>query len=362
MIYNLLLPHINNWNIANLFHYITFRSGLALLMSMVISLYIGPRVIKLMRKLQSQGQPIKEYLTWHQDKSGTPTMGGFMILASTMISTLLLVDLRNIYIWILIFLLISFGIIGFIDDYAKVLKKHNTGITAKQKIILQLFIASIGSYLICKYSTHEHYSNLSMPFLKHYIFDLGPFLYTIFAVLVIVGSSNAVNLTDGLDGLVIVPIILTTLSFGIISYLVGNHFYSQYLQIIHVPGVGEISIFCASLVGSGLGFLWFNAKPAEIFMGDIGSLALGSVIGAISIIVKHEIVLAIIGGLFVIEALSVIIQVSYFKISKGKRVFKMAPLHHHFEQLGWPESKVVIRFWIIAVVFALIGLASLKLR
>ncbi|MFY9590078.1 phospho-N-acetylmuramoyl-pentapeptide-transferase [Rickettsia endosymbiont of Halotydeus destructor] len=361
MLYNLLLPYIHNSHIANLFHYITFRSGLAILISLTICFLTGPRLIRFLHVLQKYGQPIRlDGPKSHQMKAGTPTMGGIMIILSSCLTTLLLADITNKYIWISLFGFISFGIIGFLDDYAKITKNNHKGIKGKSKLLLQMFI----SLIIClslQYTDHPGGNQLAIPFFKNLLINLGYF-YIPFAIFVIVGASNAVNLTDGLDGLATVPIALTASSFALISYLAGNHIYANYLQIIYIPNSGELTIFCASLVGASLGFLWFNAQPAEIFMGDTGSLSLGGVLGTVSIITKHELALGIIGGLFVVETISVILQVYYFKTTKGKRIFKMAPLHHHFEKNGWAESKVVIRFWIIAVIFALIGLSSLKLR
>jgi phospho-N-acetylmuramoyl-pentapeptide-transferase len=361
MLYNLLLPYVHKLHIANLFHYITFRSGLAILISLVISLVIAPIFIRYFRILQKHGQPIRsDGPETHLKKAGTPTMGGVMIIISVVMSTLLLADLRNKYIWITLFVFVSFGILGFLDDYLKVTKNNHKGVSGKKKLLYQ-FVVSLTACILLQNFTCASSSYLNFPFFKNLFIDLGIF-YIPFAVFVIIGSSNAVNLTDGLDGLAIVPIVIATGTFGIITYLAGNSFYANYLQITYVPEVAELTILCASIVGGGLGFLWFNAQPAEIFMGDTGSLSLGGVLGIVSIVTKHEIVLGIVGGLFVIEALSVIIQVYYFKATGGKRFFRMAPLHHHFEKIGWSESKVVIRFWIVAVIFALIGLASLKLR
>ncbi|WP_341789386.1 phospho-N-acetylmuramoyl-pentapeptide-transferase [Rickettsia endosymbiont of Polydrusus tereticollis] len=361
MLYNLLLPYVHNSHIANLFHYITFRSSLAILISLIFCFLIGPRLIRFLHTLQKHGQPIRsDGPESHQMKAGTPTMGGIMIILSVCFSTLLLADLTNKYIWLSIFGFISFGIVGFIDDYAKITKNNHKGIKSKNKFLLQILI----SLIICislQYTGNPGDNQLAIPFFKNLLLNLGYF-YIPFAMFVIVGASNAVNLTDGLDGLATVPIALTAGSFALISYLAGNHIYANYLQIMYIPNSGELTIFCASIAGASLGFLWFNAQPAEVFMGDTGSLSLGGVLGVISVITKHELVLGIIGGLFVIETISVILQVYYFKTTNGKRIFKMAPLHHHFEKNGWAESKVVIRFWIIAVIFALIGLSSLKLR
>ena len=362
MLYNILVPFAHKFHIANLFTYISFRSGLAILVSTALSLYIGPKLIRYLRGMQKNGQPIRDDgPASHFSKAGTPTMGGLMILGSTTLTTLLLANLSNPYIWIVLFVLVSFGILGFIDDYKKVSKNNYRGVSGRMKLVIQFVISALAFIAILYFSRPEFVTQLAFPFFKNLFWDLGYF-YIPFAMVVIIGSSNAVNLTDGLDGLAIGSIAIAVASFGLISYLVGNSIYANYLQIIHVPHVGELTVLCAAIIGSSLGFLWYNAQPAEIFMGDTGSLSLGGVIGTISVITKHELVLCIIGGVFVIETLSVIIQVFYFKRTGGKRIFLMAPLHHHFEKKGWPESKVVIRFWILAIVFALIGLSSLKLR
>lgn len=362
MFYNIFAPYAHQFHLANIFTYISVRSGLAVVVSMLICFALGPKVIAYLTKMQKNGQPIRsDGPESHFDKAGTPTMGGVMILFSIFITTLLFADLRNHYIWICLFVLGSFGLLGFIDDYKKVSKNDYKGISGKAKLLIQ-FLVSLIVFLAIKNTVSPEYATLlSFPFFKNLFLDLGYF-YIPFTMIVIIGSSNAVNLTDGLDGLAAGTITVAIASFGIITYLVGNSIYSQYLQIIHVPMAGELTVLCAAIAGSALGFLWYNAEPAEIFMGDTGSLSLGGVIGAIAVIVKHEITLCIIGGVFVIETLSVMIQVLYFKKTGGKRVFLMAPLHHHFEKKGWQESKVVIRFWILAIIFALIGLSSLKLR
>lgn len=360
MIYNLLLPYIHKSHVANLLHYITFRSGLAILVSLVVSFFITPFLIPRLRLLQRYGQPIRDDGPQsHRSKAGTPTMGGIVIISAVLISTLLLADLSNLYVWIALYVIVSFGLIGLIDDYSKVTKNNSKGISGTSKMCLQICISLIACLILQKIPSNTNM--LTIPFFKNLMWDLGLF-YIPFSMFVIVGSSNAVNLTDGLDGLAIVPIGIAAASFGLISYLVGNNFYANYLQLLYVAEAGELSILCGAVLGASLGFLWFNAQPAEIFMGDTGSLSLGACLGILSVITKHEITLSIIGGLFVLETLSVIVQVYYFKISGGKRIFKMAPLHHHFEKQGWTESKVVVRFWLIAIVFALIGLSSLKLR
>lgn len=362
MLYNMLLPYIHDMHIANLFHYLTFRSMLAALISATWVFAFGPFIISGLRKMQKFGQPIREDgPESHSLKAGTPTMGGIMILGSVLTSTFLLADLESVYVWTALFVMCSFGILGFMDDYLKVTKNNHYGLRGKLKLLVQFLVSVIACYMVQAEAHETHITHVALPFFKHILLDIGYF-YLPFAAFVVVGSSNAVNLTDGLDGLAIVLIGIVAVSFGIICYLAGNISYANYLQIIYVPNVSELAIICSSIAGAGLGFLWFNSQPAEVFMGDTGSLSLGGVLGIVSVVTKHELVLAIIGGVFVIETLSVILQVYYFKFTGGKRIFRMAPLHHHFEQLGWSESKVVIRFWILGIIFAIIGLASLKLR
>ncbi|MBN8511882.1 MAG: phospho-N-acetylmuramoyl-pentapeptide-transferase [Rickettsiales bacterium] len=361
MLFNLLAPSAHSSHLANLFTYITFRSVLAIVLSLVITWVIGPKIIRYLRTIQKHGQPIRDDGPQsHFSKAGTPTMGGLMIIGATFFTTVLLANLANPYVWIVLFVLISFGALGFLDDYKKVSKNNYKGISGKTKLVIQSIVSFVACLAIM-YFTPTHSTTVSFPFFKTLVIDLGYF-YLPFVMIVIIGSSNAVNLTDGLDGLAIGTIIIATSAFAIICYLVGNSIYSGYLQITHVSQVGELTVLCAAIIGSGLGFLWYNSQPAEVFMGDTGSLGLGGAIGTISVITRHELVLCIIGGIFVIETLSVIIQVAYFKRTGGKRIFLMAPIHHHFEKKGWPESKVVIRFWILAIIFALIGLSSLKLR
>ena len=330
----------------NLLSYITFRSGGAIFTALIISFIIGPRIIRWLKSKQAEGQPIRldgpesHLLT----KKGTPTMGGVMILFSVTISTLLWAKFTSPYVWIVLGVTLCNGLIGFVDDYKKLTKRSSQGLRGKQKLVLQLLIALVATYVVSGISAPEHNTHLALPFFKDTLLDLGWF-YFAFAAIVIIGSSNAVNLTDGLDGLAIVPIMIAAACFALIAYLVGNFNFAQYLQINFVKGTGEIAIFCAALIGAGLGFLWFNAPPAKVFMGDTGSLAFGASLGIIAVITKHEIVLAIICGLFVMEAVSVILQVASFKMT-GKRIFRMAPIHHHFEKLGWSEPTVVIRFWI----------------
>lgn len=362
MLYHFLYPYAHEFIAFNLFRYITFRTGGALLTSLIICFVFGPRLIRWLRSKQGEGQPIREDgPETHFKKKGTPTMGGLMILVSVILSTLLWVDLANIYTWIVLFVTAGFGLVGFADDYQKLTKRNVRGVPGKVRLAIQIAIAAAATYAAMQTAGNgPHTTSIAIPFFKDLWIPLGGF-FLAFAVFVIVGASNAVNLTDGLDGLATVPVLIVALCFGFISYLVGNAIFSNYLQIVFVPGAGELSVFCGALAGACLGFLWFNTPPAQVFMGDTGSLALGSSLGVIAVIIKHEIVLAIIGGLFVMETLSVILQVASFKMT-GKRIFKMAPLHHHFEKLGWSEPTVVIRFWIIACILALIGMSTLKLR
>ena len=361
MLYSFLTSLVDTFTFLNVFKYITFRIGLSVVTSLIIIFIIGNPLINYFAKKQITG-PIRQDgpIDHIIKKSGTPTMGGLMILIGIIISTLLWADLQNVYIWIVLFVCTSLGLLGFLDDYLKIKHKNSIGINAKIKFFWQFTISLIAIIILVYFTDHQNISNLYFPFLKNLVFDLGLFFIP-FGIFVIIGSSNAVNLTDGLDGLATVPVMLVALSFSLICYLVGNTIFSNYLQIQYIPNVGELSVFCGSIVGSCLGFLWYNAPPAKIFMGDTGSLSLGGSVASVAIIIKHEIVLAIIGGLFVLETASVIIQVVSFKLT-GKRVFKMAPIHHHFEKKGWAESTVVIRFWIISIILALIGLATLKLR
>ncbi|MCR9215355.1 MAG: phospho-N-acetylmuramoyl-pentapeptide-transferase [Proteobacteria bacterium] len=362
MLYNFLFPLASDFAIFNLFRYLTFRTGGAIMTALIISFILGPSIIRWLKSKQHRGQPIRDDGPQQHiiAKQGTPTMGGFLILIALAIGTLLWADLTNTYVWIVLLVTLGFGAIGFADDYLKVSRHNTQGVPGKLKLVLEIIIAGIAGYWIMVASTPDLASVLTIPFLKNALIELGWF-YLPFAMLVTVGAGNAVNLTDGLDGLAIVPVMIAAASFGLIAYLVGNAVFSGYLQIQNVSGAGELTVFCGALIGASLGFLWFNAPPAMVFMGDTGSLAMGGALGSISLVTRHEIVLAIIGGLFVLETVSVIVQVASFKLT-GKRVFRMAPLHHHFEQKGWAEPTIVIRFWIIAVILALIGLASLKLR
>jgi phospho-N-acetylmuramoyl-pentapeptide-transferase len=361
VLYSFLISLVDQFSALNVFRYITFRTGLSVLSSMVIVFTIGGPFIKLIGEYKITG-PIRDDgpIGHIIKKTGTPTMGGLLILIGILFGTLLWADLKNPYIWILLIVVTSFGILGAIDDYTKIKRKNSNGISSGIKIIFQILLSIIAVFLLMKFGDNPHLKKLYFPFFKNFVLHLGLFFIP-FAIFIIVGSSNAVNLTDGLDGLATVPVMLVAISFILICYVVGNTVFSNYLQIPYIANVGEVSVFCGSIVGSCLGFLWYNAPPAKIFMGDTGSLSLGGSLGAISIIAKHEIVLAIVGGLFVLETASVIIQVISFKLT-GKRVFMMAPLHHHFEKKGWAESTVVIRFWIISIILALIGLATLKLR
>ncbi|NLS28967.1 Phospho-N-acetylmuramoyl-pentapeptide-transferase [Sphingomonas sp. S2M10] len=344
--------------VLNLFRYLSFRTGGAVATALLIGLLIGPRFIGWLRLRQGKGQPIRtDGPQSHLAKRGTPTMGGLMILTSLTLALLIWMDLRNAYVWACMFVTLGFGMIGFLDDYDKVRKQKTAGVSGKVRLLGEFLIAGIASAIII---FSEGNTQLYVPFLSWVHPDLGYF-YIAFAAFTIVAFGNAVNLTDGLDGLATMPVVIASMAFMLIAYLAGNKIYATYLGIPHVPGAGDLAIFCGAMIGAGLAFLWFNAPPAAVFMGDTGSLALGGAIGTIAVTTHHELVLGIIGGLFVMEALSVIIQVFFFKRT-GKRVFRMAPIHHHFEQLGWSEPTVVIRFWIIAFVLALAGLATLKLR
>jgi len=343
--------------VLNLFRYITFRAGAATATALFLGLLIGPRFIGWLRIRQGKGQPIREDGPQsHLAKRGTPTMGGLMILTCVTIAMLLWMDFANRYLWACLFITVGFGLIGFLDDYDKVTKRSHKGVSGKARLLAEFVVAGIGCWVI----TYGAGTELYIPFYRGPVVDLGPF-YILFAAFIVVGAGNAVNLTDGLDGLATMPVIIASLAFLVIAYLVGNVVFARYLGIPHVLGAGDLTVLCSAIVGAGLAFLWFNAPPAAVFMGDTGSLALGGALGAIAVATQHEIVLGIIGGLFVLEALSVIIQVFFYKRT-GRRVFKMAPIHHHFEQMGWSEPTVVIRFWIISFVLALAGLSTLKLR
>ena len=362
MLYYFLTPYIENFNFLNLFNYLTFRAGGALFTAFFISLFLGPKFIKKLKSVQKKGQPIrldgpKNHLV---NKAGTPTMGGMLILISLFTSILFWADLSSNIVWLIFSITILFGLIGALDDYSKLKNNSPEGFKASYRLIVEFLISFLFVFLFNKIVNPDLVNIVFIPFTKGFFIDLGNFYY-IFAAIVIVGSANAVNLTDGLDGLAIGPIMITTLSFAFIAYFTGNAIYSEYLKIPYVSDTGELVIICASLIGAGLGFLWFNAPPAMVFMGDTGSLSIGGTIGAIAVATKHEIILSLIGGIFVLEALSVFAQIISFKLT-GKRIFRMAPIHHHFEQKGWSEATIVIRFWIISIILALLGLASLKLR
>ncbi|MCB1417796.1 MAG: phospho-N-acetylmuramoyl-pentapeptide-transferase [Notoacmeibacter sp.] len=356
-----LVEFANEVSFLNVFRYITFRTGGALITSAVLVFLFGPAIINSLRVRQGKGQPIRaDGPQTHFKKAGTPTMGGLMILFGIIVSTLLWANLASSYVWVVLLVTIAFGIIGFYDDYLKVTKQSHLGFSGKARLGAEFLIAGIASWVIMQSGTQPFSSSLAFPFFKDWIVNLGWF-FVPFACLVVVGAGNAVNLTDGLDGLAIMPVMIAAASFGVIAYVSGNAVFADYLNIHFVPGTGELAVVLGAVIGAGLGFLWFNAPPAAIFMGDTGSLALGGLIGTVAVATKHEIVLGIIGGLFVVEALSVIIQVASFKLT-GKRVFLMAPIHHHFEKKGWTESQVVVRFWIIAFILAMVGLSTLKLR
>jgi phospho-N-acetylmuramoyl-pentapeptide-transferase len=349
-------------SVLNVFRYITFRTGGAVITALFFVFLFGQQIIDRLRLLQGKGQPIrtdgpKSHII---AKAGTPTMGGLMILSGMLVSTLLWANPTNPYVWIVLWVTLGFGLVGFYDDYLKVTKQSHEGFGGRVRLIIEASIAFLACLALVRLGHAPFSTSLVFPFLKEAVLNLGWF-FVLFAMFIIVGAGNAVNLTDGLDGLAIVPVMIASASFGMIAYLSGNTVFADYLQIHYVAGTGELAVLCGAVLGAGLGFLWFNAPPASIFMGDTGSLALGGLLGTVAVATKHEIVLAVIGGLFVLEAVSVIVQVVSYKLT-GRRVFKMAPIHHHFEQLGWTEPQIVIRFWIVSVVLALAGLSTLKLR
>jgi phospho-N-acetylmuramoyl-pentapeptide-transferase len=357
-----LYPLSDRFHAFNVLRYITFRTGGAVLTALLICFVFGPAIIAWLKAKQGDGQPIRadgpqSHLV---RKKGTPTMGGVLILASLAVSTLLWADLSNPYVWVVLAMTVGFGLIGFADDYRKLTRRSHRGVSGRLRFLIEIALAAAACVALAFIMRAPLANTLAVPFFKTVLLNLGWF-FVPFGVLVITGAANAVNLTDGLDGLAIGPAMIAAGCFALIAYLVGNAVFANYLQLHHVPHADELTVFCGAMAGASLGFLWFNAPPASVFMGDTGSLAIGAAIGTIAVITKHELVLAIIGGLFVVEAVSVIIQVGHFKMT-GRRVFRMAPLHHHFEQLGWEESKIVIRFWIIAVILAIAGLATLKLR
>ena len=362
MLTTLLRPWADEFILFNLVRYITFRSGAACITALIVCFWLGPMMIRWLRKVQKHGQPIREdgpesHLV---TKKGTPTMGGLLILLALTISTLLWADLRNGYVWAVLFVTLGYGVLGFADDYLKVSRRNSKGVPGRVKLIVQAVIGFIAAVWIVSLSRNALGTSLTFPIFKEAAIQFGWF-FPFIGMLVMMGASNAVNLTDGLDGLAIVPTIICAGVFALIAYLVGNRIFADYLQLHPVAGVGELTVFCSALIGAGMGFLWFNAPPAAVFMGDIGSLALGGALGAVAMATKHELVLVIVGGLFVVETVSVIIQVFWFKRT-GNRVFLMAPLHHHFEKKGWAEPTIVIRFWIVSMILALVGLATLKIR
>jgi phospho-N-acetylmuramoyl-pentapeptide-transferase len=362
MLYNLLFPLSDSIGIFNIFQYLTFRAGAAIVTAIIVSFVVGPVLIRTLRARQGHGQPIRtdgpeSHL---RTKQGTPTMGGFLILLGVLSGTLLWADLTNTYVWIILAVTIGFGAVGFVDDFMKLRSRSSRGFPTKIKFLIEIAIGVGAGFWIISVSEPALEHGLALPFVKTVLVDLGWFMLP-FAAFVMVGASNSVNLTDGLDGLAIVPIMIAAITFAVICYVVGNTVFSDYLQVHYVAGVGELAVFCAAMVGAGLGFLWFNAPPAMVFMGDTGSLSMGAALGAVAVMTKHELVLVIVGGLFVLETVSVIVQVASFKLT-GRRVFQMAPLHHHYEKKGYAEPTIVIRFWIVAVILALAGLATLKLR
>ena len=363
MIYNFLYPLADVFGPFNLFRYLTFRSIAAFLTALILSFLIGGSLIRWLRSKQAQGQPIREDgpASHIVSKKGTPTMGGLLILIAMSVGTLLWADLTNKYVWIVLIITMTFGAIGLWDDFLKVTKRNPKGVPGLVKLIVSVVVAGFGTYYIAQISPPALRYTLAVPFFKDVLIPLGLIPYVLLGVLVIVGTSNAVNLTDGLDGLAIGPVIMASVVFGLIAYVVGNLVYTNYLYVHHVPRAGELSVLLSALVGAGLGFLWFNAPPAMVFMGDTGSLSIGGALGGVAVVTKHEIVLAIVGGLFVLETVSVVVQVLSFKMT-GRRIFRMAPLHHHFEQKGWAEPTIVFRFWIIAAILSMVGLATLKLR
>jgi phospho-N-acetylmuramoyl-pentapeptide-transferase len=362
MLYYLFSNLADSFSAFNVFRYLSTRTGGAILTALFFIFILGPRIISLLKVKQGRGQPIRSDGPQRHilEKQGTPTMGGLMILSGVLVSTLLWADLSNLYVWGVLFVTMGFGAIGFYDDYLKVTRATVHGFSSGLRLLAEFAIAAVAVVCFMWIGDKSLASSLAIPFFKDVLIYFGPF-FVLVGMFVIVGSGNAVNITDGLDGLAIVPVMIAAASYGLIAYLVGNFVFADYLQLHFVRGTGELAVICGTLVGAGLGFLWFNAPPAMIFMGDTGSLSLGGALGAIAVAVKHEIVLMVIGGLFVLETVSVIVQVASFKLT-GKRVFAMAPLHHHFEQKGWKEPTIVIRFWIIALVLALIGLSTLKLR
>jgi phospho-N-acetylmuramoyl-pentapeptide-transferase len=360
MLYHLLYPLSKTFSVFNVFRYLTFRSAGAVITALVVSFLLGPGIIRRLRALKVGQQVRDDGPQTHLTKQGTPTMGGIMIIAAIVLSVLLWSDLTNKYVWVVLFATLTFGGIGLWDDYLKVVKKRSTGLRPREKFGLQIAVSIVIGLFLYLFSGDPGVSHLSVPFAKRMIIDLGWFMIP-FTALVVVGSSNAVNLTDGLDGLATGLVGIAAMANAVIVYVGGNRILADYLKIQYIPGSGELVVFCGALLGASLGFLWFNAHPAEVFMGDVGSLSLGGALGALAVVTKHELILIVTGGIFVVEAVSVMLQVASYKLT-GRRIFKMAPIHHHFEQIGWPESKVIIRFWIVGIILALVSLSSLKLR
>ena len=360
MLYHFLYPLRDAFSGFNVFRYITFRSAGAVLTALIVSFALGPSVIAWLRRLKVGQHVRNDGPQTHLTKQGTPTMGGVLIIAALVSSALLWSDLTNKYVWVVMFATLAFGGIGFWDDYLKVVKKRSTGLRAYQKFGLQIAASLVIGIFLYAFSGDPEATYLSVPFMKQFLLNLGWF-YIPFVAVVIVGSSNAVNLTDGLDGLAIGLVGIAATANAVIVYLGGNKIIAEYLRILYIPGSGELVIFCGAMLGASLGFLWYNTHPAEVFMGDVGSLSLGGALGTLAVVTKHELILVIVGGIFVMETVSVILQVASYKL-RGKRLFKMAPIHHHFEQIGWPESKVIVRFWIVGIILALISIGSLKLR
>jgi phospho-N-acetylmuramoyl-pentapeptide-transferase len=362
MLFNLLAPLADDFGFFNLFRFLTFRTGGAVMTAMIMSFLLGPPIIRWLRSIQRNGQPIRDDGPGSHliTKKGTPTMGGFLILISFGVSTLLWADLSNGFVWAALLVTLGFGAVGFVDDYLKVTRETHRGVPGRIKMLAEILIALVATLWIMSLMGAPLDTGLAVPFFKDVLINLG-WMFVPFAIFIMVGAGNSVNLTDGLDGLAIVPVMVAAASYALIAYLVGNAVFSNYLQIHGVPGAGELAVFAGALVGAGLGFLWFNAPPASVFMGDTGSLSMGGALGVVAVVTKHELVLGVIGGLFVLETVSVVVQVASFKLT-GRRVFRMAPLHHHYEEKGWAEPTIVIRFWIIAVILALIGLSTLKLR
>ncbi|MCS7203538.1 MAG: phospho-N-acetylmuramoyl-pentapeptide-transferase [Thermodesulfovibrio sp.] len=361
MLYEFLYSLTDYISVFNVFRYITFRTVLAILTSFFFTFLVAPYCIRWLKSISFTQHIRDDGPKTHLSKEGTPTMGGIIIIASVLLSMLLWGNLKNPYVLITVLSFISFGLIGFVDDYLKVTKRHYKGLPGRYKLLAQIFVAT-GVTLFLYFNPKDPYSTvLSIPFFKKWLIDLGVF-YIPFAIFVIVGASNAVNLTDGMDGLAVGLVGIAAVANAVLLYVSGHSVFAKYLYVLYIPGTGELTVFCGAMLGACLGFLWYNAYPAEVFMGDVGSLSLGGALGSLAVITKHEIILALVGGIFVVEALSVILQVGYFKLTSGKRIFKMAPLHHHFELKKWPEPKVIVRFWIVGIILALLSLLTLKLR